>query len=1558
MKKLITIFSVFLLSISAFAQLGVQDNFNYGATAGSLTTSSSGAWVAHSSSGTNPVLYSTTGLTYSGYPASGIGGAATLAHGGTREDINIASSPVTSGNVYTSFLLNVKLSGGTTGDYFLHLNDSQGSAIGSNFRGRFFVKDGSTGGKFLLGLTKGSAAASAAWTGDLDTGTTYLVVLKYVYISGTNNDSIFAYVFNGGVPAVEPVSPTLTATDITTLTDLVQIRSVCLRQGSTGTASHVVDGIRLGKTWSETVAGIQPPPGAPLTPVVSGVSQTSVSVNWTKPFGYIDSTMTTLVFLRPVNPITAGSPTKSSSVYTANTAYPLGTAYQNDTAAKCVFNADGNSVTVTGLSSNTVYHVLLYTVRTADSSYSTAVAASGSTFGVVAPPVAAKLSIKFNTPYNATVGLSKDSSYRDSTMTTLVFIKKGFSINAGSPSKGAGVYTANSAFPFGTGYENDTAAKCIYNGDSSKFDVTGLSPRTIYTLMSLVVRDKDSVYSSASIITDSSGSFTPPSLLGMKFSLPTISSLSLTWTKPAGYIDSTMQTLIFVKANNGIATNGYLSKDASLYIANSNFPSPSTPFPLDTLARCMYNGDSAKVTITGLQPGTNYYAAGYVVRKADSSYYSAFAITNFSTSAFPVALTGLTINGTSQTTAAVSWTKPASYDTLNNQMIVFVKAINPIGTAKPVKHPSTYTANPDFTLNGTKYENDTLAKCVYSGDGNNVTVTGLVQGTNYHVMAFNTRLNDSTWSSSTISNGATFGAILPPAPVATVGSNNTGSSSGVVSWSKDSSYNDSTMTILVFAKAIGTINGGTPVKPSSAYNADASFKGLGTRFELDTLAKCIYKGDGTKVGVVDLDSMTLYNFVVYVVRDKDSMWSAARNTSFGTQAPIPPAVLTAKIDGVTLASARISWTKPAGYDNAKLTTMVWLKENGPVINPGAPKGNANAFVASTIFKAGSLYQYDSNAYTIAKVDTNFVVVTNLKRGVNYNALILIVRDADSIWGAPATAIGNVLPPPPLYPIGAISKVNPTTGNPDSLNVKVRVRGVCYGYNQRATGLQFVARDGSGGITLFRSTGNFGYTTYAEGDSVEAEGSIATFRGLAELNLDTIIVLGNNRPLQNPKKVSIVEEAGENDLLRIDSVKFLTVPSGGVWPVASANYSVTTPRGDTIVIRVLSNCPLAGTPLPATPTFSVVGLGVQFSTSSAAPFLFNGYQLFPRSAADIIPVQPQDTLLPFNLTGPSNNTNITLTNDTSVKINFNWRRSISTVPGVFPLYTVLLDTIGGNFSSPRFAIPSNNSGLDTTISGPVAFIGAALGIAPGQTFRGVWTVVAQGGTFVRKADSVFRVTFNSPAGPLDTLTPFILLTPTNNGSINVEGDTANSVQFNWSSSKSNYVGITPTYILYMDTFGNSMASPKLIRTSSNGGLDTTVQVKLTELASVLGLNSPGMTYKANWGVEATGGAAKKRSANLNTITFVRGLFNGVNDKPELYTISLYPNPANDKLYINTGEHAVESAQLIDLSGRVISLPLEGKSGNYKADVSFCIPGVYILQLKYANIVTTHKVHISK
>src|SRR5262252_3515561 len=230
--------------------------------------------------------------------------------------------------------------------------------------------------------------------------------------------------------------------------------------------------------------------------------------------------------------------------------------------------------------------------------------------------------------------------------------------------------------------------------------------------------------------------------------------------------------------------------------------------------------------------------------------------------------------------------------------------------------------------------------------------------------------------------------------------------------------------------------------------------------------------------------------------------------------------------------------------------------------------------------------------------------------------------------APRSAVdlgATAPPPPPLLTIAEarVDAVTNADGNPprdtipDLLGHVVTVRGAVTSIDLRGgTGIEYYIQDPTGGIDLFSTSLSL---AFAIGDNVEATGTITQFNGLTEVTVTSVTFLtAGSAPA--PQVITLsqladgVGEALEGRLVRVDSV---TVTAGSFGATGtSSNVTIADATG-TSIMSVNSNTDIDGTPT-VTGTFSLIGLASQFDTT--APF-DSGYQIIPRSLADIIPSGP-------------------------------------------------------------------------------------------------------------------------------------------------------------------------------------------------------------------------------------------------------------------------------------------------------------------------------------------------
>ncbi len=241
MKKIkLFTFSALVTTVS-WGQTIVED-FNYKSDS-ALT--SSGWTTVFSKSTENAIIVNSTGLTYPGSPASGVGFSVNMNTSG--QDVGKFFKPVPTGSVYMSFLVNV--SAAQSGDNFIGIMNGLGPNPG--VAARAFIKKSGKG--FVFGLGK-SAITSIPYENTVRTfGTTYLVVMKYTFNSGNLTDDIVDMWVN-------PVLGAAAATPLLTMGAGVNdagsgLTGTCLRQGNPKTAPTLqIDGIRTGTTWDFVTA--------------------------------------------------------------------------------------------------------------------------------------------------------------------------------------------------------------------------------------------------------------------------------------------------------------------------------------------------------------------------------------------------------------------------------------------------------------------------------------------------------------------------------------------------------------------------------------------------------------------------------------------------------------------------------------------------------------------------------------------------------------------------------------------------------------------------------------------------------------------------------------------------------------------------------------------------------------------------------------------------------------------------------------------------------------------------------------------------------------------------------------------------------------------------------------------------------------------------------------------------------------------------------------------------------------------------------------------------------
>lgn len=1149
----------------------------------------------------------------------------------------------------------------------------------------------------------------------------------------------------------------------------------------------------------------------------SSTTATNGVITWTNPTGYTNINFTTLVFIKKGSPINAGDPNNRANIYTANAAYGLGTKYVNDTNAYCVLRGTQTTVTITGLSNQSLYYVSVFVVHNTDSMYSPEAFVSGTPLppppfymigqvnhtnmstgnpdslnvratlrGVVygfnqgttglrfimRDPSGGIAVVNTTKTFGYTVKQS-DSVEVQGTITvqrglteianldTLILINTGNAIKTPTYLTSKLDETNESDLvrldslrfitaPVGNWPSNGTVNCYIRNTTDTVvirlFNTSGLAGKPLpsakyFSVQGLVVQNSTSpaapfAFNGYQMIPrDTNDVFIVKDTLfpSMNFTATGPTTAHISWTKPVNYSNTSMNTLIYIK-QAGNPNNANNLKALYPIIDNLNWAQKGSMLVNDSNAFCMYNGDSTQIDVKGLSANTTYYVMAVVKTVNDSILHYSSYVKGTTTSTAPFPIQSLSFIASGVGTAHISWTKPKYFIDTAHTIVVFMKPIDSVITGSiRSTNPIHIQADTFYPGSASTFQNDPLAFCVYKGIGTSVDVSNLLYSTNYYLVAYAINKADSNYSSGIIASGISNSN----GPVAVTQLSFRAQRSGVakISWKKDVTYRNQQFTTVVYLKKSTGISTSSLILPGiKSIFADSVF-GNGSKYANDTAAYCVYKGDSLYTLISNLSPGSNYYALVYVIRDLDSAYSNGTTVSGIT--PLNPAT-NFKISGTSLNSATISWTPPTGYNAANYSTLVFLKADSTILG-NTPEMNTSNFYGSIIYGNGSTSSSDAKAYCVFNGDGNSVSVYGINYKHQYYAQIYIVHDADSLYSTEAITSGSTLGLAPYYAIASINHVNSTSGVPDSLNAKVRIRGIVYGFNQNQTGYKFTIRDNSGGIVILNSSIGLPYVVN-EGDSLEIQGTVTVNRGLTELSsLDTVLVLANNKTLKKPTILSSkLSEYNESDLVQYNELVFINRPTSGTWQVGSSINCYIKNTMDTVSIRVLSTSGIAGMPLPNGQSFSCVGIVTQTSTSAIAPFAFNGYQLMPRDLNDINSIY--DTLTPFDLISPSNNSLVELGGDTNQVLRFNWYRSQTNFGVSNPIYSVLIMDDPNNITQPIFIMDANQLGLDSNLSIKYNTLAKDLNLAWGTQTNWYWTVVAQSGTVQKYAGSVNMITF--------------------------------------------------------------------------------------------------------------------------------------------------------------------------------------------------------------------------
>jgi hypothetical protein len=428
----------------AEAQAILTEDFNF---SGTLIAN---GWTLIGTASVNPITtVGSTGLIYPGSPASNIGNSASLLTSG--EDNYKSFTSQTTGAVYASFLINVSAAQ-ASGDYFVGLSSST-----TSYEYRLFAKSNGAGYSFGVSKSNGTVQYDTAL---LSFGTTYLVVIKYAYSSGTTTDDTLSFWLNPALGGNEG-TPTLSRTD-TAKTDATTLGMFILRQGAAANSATLkVDGIRVGTSWTAVTASAAIPPTVTTSASVSAISSSGATLG-----GSISDT--------------GGANATETGIFYSTTSGFANGAGTKVSATGLNQGIGAFTQVVTGLSQNTTYYFKAFAANSAGSGYGAEQSFTTAAVAQVPPSVTAAPSATVDG--NIEMTFTDNPSYR----AAITDIKVGgASLPAGafSTASAGKIVLSPSASPFlqssgskiititATGYEPLNVTQLISHGAATKLGI-------------------------------------------------------------------------------------------------------------------------------------------------------------------------------------------------------------------------------------------------------------------------------------------------------------------------------------------------------------------------------------------------------------------------------------------------------------------------------------------------------------------------------------------------------------------------------------------------------------------------------------------------------------------------------------------------------------------------------------------------------------------------------------------------------------------------------------------------------------------------------------------------------------------------------------------------------------------------------------------------------------------------------------------------------------------------------------------------------------------------------
>ena len=482
-----------------------------------------------------------------------------------------------------------------------------------------------------------------------------------------------------------------------------------------------------------------------------------------------------------------------------------------------------------------------------------------------------------------------------------------------------------------------------------------------------------------------------------------------------------------------------------------------------------------------------------------------------------------------------------------------------------------------------------------------------------------------------------------------------------------------------------------------------------------------------------------------------------------------------------------------------------------------------------------------------------------------------------------------------------------------------------------------------------------------GDSVSGQWAVWAFRGNDSLrSVQAFNITFKRKIILTPF----------NLLFPPTGITFLSDPANSnpiniTWSssVAGATYKwkFGAPSVSNVILNLPSNNNGTQTSLTVTPAAVdgiLAGLGLNPGDSVAgqwAVWAYNGIDSLRSSQVFNITFKRKPLLNSFALLFPPSGITLVTSPENNSLVNINWRRSGNGV-------TYKWKFGAPNISSPILSLSSNSGGSDTVLTvTPAAVDGilAGLGLNPGDSVAGQWTVWAFNGVDSLRSAQVFNITFRR-----SSLVGFNLLFPPTGLTFISNPTNTSPVNITWSKSAQ---GVT-----YKWKFGAPEISNVILSLpSNNNGSDTVLTVTPSAVDGILaglGLN-PGDSVAGKWAVWAFLNGDSLKSSQTFNITFKRDNQISISqigtNLPDKYALEQnYPNPFNPSTSIrfSVPEKSFVSLKVFDLTGKEVNSLVNEvvNPGNYeyKFDGSVLTSGVYFYRIRTNSFTETKRMTLIK